>query len=292
MKIETFLCRFMIMHPPTMASHFHTNGTPLKLNRVIGKGTHGTVYSAYHLLMERQVAVKRVRDTPSARHEIRALEELQGCTHIVKYLDTLAEDDSNHLLIVMELCNGTNGEDVIAAVRNGARFSEKTIRCMSGGMMHALLQCHEIGLLYGDIKPSNVIFTPPASEPVMIDFGCSRYGSDFTGCVGTPLYFAPEKFYSKFGLASDTWSLGVLMYMLVAGHHPFVHVPHYDSFQGDIVDLQAEIECTRLSFHHPHWDHISKDMKDLLSHMLQKDPSKRIPIEYAVTHKWFSSANL
>lgn len=261
--------------------------SPVILKRVIGKGSHGTVYSGYHTRLDKLVAVKLVRDNYSSRAEIEALNDLQECQHVVRYMDTYGDDETDQLSIVMELCLGKTGSAWIERVREGKPITEKQIRHMAQGMANVILHCHERGILYGDIKPENVIFTPH-QEAIMVDFGCARYGERFGMPLGTPLYFAPEKFTYDYGLASDTWSLGLIMYMLICGHHPFVHLP---SPNGGLVELQAEIECTRLTFHHPNWDMVTDSMKDMLAGMLQKDPAKRTPMEYVISHKWWC-ANL
>ena len=264
---------------------------PLVFDKVIGKGTHGVVYAGYHKQLERIVAIKKVRDTLSSRHEVSAIQQVQGCANVVKYYSTYIDKEDDSLLMVMELCDGTPTDKIVANVRQGNRLSEHTVRTVAQGVANALLHCHERQLLYGDMKPSNII-CGLNGEAKLIDFGCTRKGLAYTSPLGTPLYFAPEKFSHDFGLPSDVWSFGIVLYMLVAGHHPFVHTPHYGKkLLSGLDELHSDIEATALTFHHPHWDGISDSLKDLIACTLRKDARKRMAIEYVVAHDWWS-ANL
>jgi serine/threonine protein kinase len=263
---------------------------PVVLQRVIGKGSHGIVYQGRYAHREKLVAVKKVRDTPSSRHELDALQILQEAPHIVQYIDACKDRDGD-LLLIMELCAGVSAQELVERVRGGEdRMTERELRRFAQGMVMALLHCHEREYLFGDVKPQNVMVSADG-EATMIDLGCVRNGLAFERPLGTPLFFAPEKFQHTFGLKSDVWSLGVVLYMLVAGHHPYVHMPHYEkNMRAGMADLQAEIEATPLTFHHPHWDDMSKELQDLLRKMLEKDAHQRTSIEYAATHSWWSKS--
>lgn len=261
---------------------------PIQLKHVIGRGSHGTVYLGYHRNWQKMVAVKKIKDGLKARQEAATLEEMQDCSYVVRYFNNYPDEDGN-LLIVMQHLEGPTASTVIDEVSNGMFIPESTIQRLAEGMGFTILHCHERGMMYGDIKPSNMIMRPTNGEITMIDVGAVRHGYNFTRPVGTPLFFAPEKFMMDYGHASDVWSMGVVLYMLVCGHHPFIHMAYYRNNNSSVLELQTEIDSTQLTFHHPNWDNMSDHFKDLLSKMLIKDPQKRITIDDALAHKWWVS---
>lgn len=257
----------------------------LQLKHVIGRGAHGTVHLAHHNLLRKPVAVKLVPDNTQSQTEALMLIQMQSFPHMVRYLEH-GSNGKGMLYIVMDMCNGITVGDLIHHVRHGSIvLTEKQVRILSECIAYTLLHCHEAGMMYGDVKPDNMIFTDDQNL-VMIDTGSVRYGDNFERPLGTPLFFAPEKFAHDYGRASDVWSMGVVMYMLVCGHHPFVHTPMRKDYYG-LVELNIELEATPLAFHHPHWDHVSDDMKDMLRKILRKDKHRRLTIEEALTHRWW-----
>ena len=100
--------------------------------------------------------------------------------------------------------------------------------------------CHERDICYCDIKPANFIL--PSSVPGLdgegnvteyvkvIDFGSCEHvpKNGLRGEKGTPLYMAPEVQNSRYGVESDVWSTGVLMYYLISGEIPFIGKPSKD----------------------------------------------------------------
>ena len=97
-----------------------------------------------------------------------------------------------------------------------------------------------------------------------------------TTLAGTPYFIAPEVLRGFYGKECDIWSLGVLLYLLLSGDYPF----DGDSRQ-EVFD---KIKDGRFEFSNDIWSTISSDAKHLISHMLQKDPKKRISAEEALFH--------
>jgi len=90
---------------------------------------------------------------------------------------------------------------------------------------------------------------------------------------------APEVFQHHYGLQSDLWSLGVLLYTLVCGYLPF---------QADSeAVLQRKVLKGDYHFNHDEFGAISEECKDLISKMLVVDPKKRITGQQALHHPWF-----
>jgi calcium/calmodulin-dependent protein kinase I len=116
------------------------------------------------------------------------------------------------------------------------------------------------------------------------DFGFARHVKE--GCVtacGTPGYVAPEVISGKiYNVRCDTWSLGVLMYILLCGYPPF--------YAKNRTDLFKSIRKARYHFDSPYWDAISDSAKDLISKLLVVDPKQRYSAEQTLQHPWIQGS--
>lgn len=265
----------------------------ITIQQVIGKGTYGTVYSGYHSKLKIPVALKKMQDTCSSRREIKMLQEMQPCQHVVRMYDSFVDDDGD-MMVVMELVAGDDGGRCVGQVQQGKLLGERAVRNMSICLAEALLYCHDHGFIYGDVKPQNVLFLPD-NRAKLIDFGCCRKGDAFKWFFGTPAFAAPEKFRLDFGYPSDTWGLGIIMYMLVTGQHPYVDLQLYEN---DVLhrygwnDIRKDVDITDLVFDHPGGIGMSDDLKDLLHGLLEKDPCKRMLLRDALAHPWWHTKHI
>lgn len=252
---------------------------PYVLTDLIGRGTHGRVYRGFHAVTEQKVAVKITPKTISSDKEVEMIQHVQNCRHVVKYVEHFELE--NDYAIVMEEIVGFDGTYMKDLAKHGIYLTEKEIRVIAKSLCEMIYDCHKRTILYGDMKPGNYMFVPPNTVK-MIDFGCTRKGVHFRIPLGTPFYFSPQKFHKSYGLQSDVWSLGVLLYELTCGHHPFAH-------QCDTKDmLFQQILSTKLTFHHPHWDSMTASMQDLIQKMLDKDEETRITAEEILQHPWWT----
>jgi serine/threonine protein kinase len=116
------------------------------------------------------------------------------------------------------------------------------------------------------------------------DFGLSiRLNGMPNGCatdvVGTPKYMAPQAIKGEpYGYEVDVWGLGVLLYELLSGTHPFEH--------EDEKQQNALITSGRWNFHHPNWKDVSEEARELVSIMLVVEPKQRATLETINTHPW------
>ncbi|MEV0149302.1 MULTISPECIES: serine/threonine-protein kinase [unclassified Nonomuraea] len=200
----------------------------------LGSGGMGTVWRAYDLALQREVALKEVRpsdspdpDSSRARmmrervlREARALARLDhpNVVTIHHIVDTPA---LAHPWIVMELVRGRSLADRLAQ----GPMTPAEAAWLGRGILAALGTAHEAGICHRDVKPANVLLRPDGS-PVLTDFGIAAMldspGLTASGdVVGSPEYIAPERLRGYEGdPASDLWSLGMLLYVAVEGRHP------------------------------------------------------------------------
>jgi len=85
--------------------------------------------------------------------------------------------------------------------------------------------------------------------------------------VGTPFYVAPEVLRANYGSACDIWSLGIILYVFLCGYPPFAG--------DDKKVIYKNILTQPLSFDPKEWESISDEAKDLVQHLLERDPARR-----------------
>ena len=235
------------------------------------------------MLLERECAIKRMNSSRIAAKEARVLKYIyKKCPNAVEFIDHIVYEDRHYIL--MEYVHGINRRHLLDLTHRGIFMTEEEVARIVYQIARTLEYLHDHEYVYGDVKPDNFIYVPPKSV-CMIDFGCTRDGPALFTPVGTPIFFAPEKFQWNFGYASDIWALGIMMYLLLSGIHPFAH--QYRN-KMDRYMLEHEICNNPLVFAHSKWDDVSKEAQDLLYCMLVKDPMKRITAKELLTHPWFS----
>ena len=193
---------------------------------VIGGGQFGTVYRALDPTLQIHVALKIIRPRAGGAFNYeRALQEARSLAKIshqsvVRVFG--AERIGNEVGISMEL---VEGKTLDAIVRERGPLGAREAAVIGLDLCRALATVHGAGLLHGDIKAHNVM-RADGGRTVLMDFGAGRElndvpataGSDF---AGTPIYLAPEVFAGANRTpASEIYSLGVLLYFLVAGSYP------------------------------------------------------------------------
>lgn len=207
-----------------------------ELQTRLGGGGMGTVWRARDLLLHRAVAVKEVRpadpdlaeyDPDSARmlrervlREARALARVQH-PNVVTIHHIVDGGPGTYPWIVMELVEGGSLADRLA---RGPMAPAEAAR-IGRGVLDALRAAHAAGVQHRDVKPANVLLRTDG-RPVLTDFGIAavREATALTATgsiIGTPDYMAPERVTGgDGGPAADLWSLAMMLYVAVEGHHP------------------------------------------------------------------------
>lgn len=255
---------------------------------MIGIGSFGKV----RLFRDKQCigmhhAIKTIKKNFFNHHSIesimREVDILRKLDHpnIVKYFETY--EDDYYLHIVMEYIPGDNLFKMITN-NHYFNFSEKDIQLIVSCLLKAVLFLHHNGIVHRDIKPDNILFSVPGKygSLKLIDFGLSipKNAKKEKYRVGTPYYMAPEMIIGKYFFASDMWSIGVILFVMITGQQPFkgrdqAHVFERISegnYDKRLLDRQ---KC-------------SSELKDLIKRTLVVDPKKRISVESAINYPWFS----
>ena len=207
-----------------------------EFKKCLGKGGFGDVWLAVELATGKRVAVKKMSLENQSRamveQEVSALRRCGIHPNVGTLLEVLwvkpdAENRSTEAYLVLELATG--GGMFERLVSEGA-YTEKLASAMMQQVARAIYHLHSRGIIHRDIKPENIVFetAEPGSGVQVIDFGTAVILEEENakvvagGRIGTWSYWAPEMLNRvPYDHAVDMWSLGVLMYILLVGFHPF-----------------------------------------------------------------------
>ncbi|MCI0375974.1 MAG: serine/threonine protein kinase, partial [Gemmataceae bacterium] len=201
-----------------------------EIQGVLGKGGMGEVYLAYDTVLLRTVALKAPRlaeDAPVQRE--RFLREARAAAALhhpnICPLHDVGEADGQVFLTMAHI----DGAPLSTVIRTqGAMDPDRAVTLIHKVAL-AMHHAHERGLLHRDLKPGNILLTK-SGEPSVTDFGLAfRFDADTSNrltetglVVGTPTYMPPEQVNGQaLGPTADVYSLGVVMYELLAGKPPF-----------------------------------------------------------------------
>ncbi|MBW2730766.1 MAG: protein kinase [Deltaproteobacteria bacterium] len=206
------------------------------LGHLAGQGGMGAVYEAENLRIGRRVALKVIHQDLHAdpKMRVRLFREVQATSRIhhpnVVEIYDYGEDPQLGAYLVMEFLEG---QSLGAVLRERGRLPVDFILRVITQLLSALAATHATGLIHRDIKPSNIRILPNGVAKVL-DFGLvkafeHKHGDEFstitTGGIafGTPWYMSPEQAsFTALDPRSDIYSLGIVLYELLAGRPPFV----------------------------------------------------------------------
>ncbi|MGE5208964.1 MAG: protein kinase domain-containing protein [Alphaproteobacteria bacterium] len=198
----------------------------------IGRGGMGVVYRAVQHGSQRQVAVKMIlaeqAATPGMLERFRAEAEAIASLdhpHILPIYET--GDIEGTPFYSMRLASGGTLRECVADFKAQSRRAAKLMATIARAVHHA----HERGILHRDLKPGNILLDGKERTPFVSDFGLAKWlGRNnrltlVTSALGTPHYIAPEQAggeSKQLTPAADVYSLGAILYELLAGRPPFV----------------------------------------------------------------------
>ncbi len=237
-------------------------GERYELGAMIGTGGMADVYLAQDVRLNRQVAIKILRSDlardPSfvTRFNKEAL-SVAALNHpgIVSVYDSGKEDSPSGAMpyIVMEYVEGKTLREI---VNKGERFALNRAVEIAEGILIALQYSHKNGIIHRDIKPGNIMITDNGDVKVM-DFGIARALAD-TGTtmtstwniIGTAQYLSPEQATgTQADARSDLYSVGCLLYELLAGRPPFtgdtpvaIAYQHVSASLTPITEIQESLD--------------------------------------------------
>ncbi len=256
---------------------------PYRLGELIGEGGMGSVYLADRTdeTFEMSVAIKVVRGGLDStrvierfREERRILATLDH-PNIARILDGGTTDDGLPYL-VMEYIRGVSLDHYCADENVDLRARVRLFRLICGGVDHA----HRQLVVHRDLKPANVLVTPEG-VPKLLDFGIAKIlevASDSGGLTQslfrpmTPHYASPEQIRGEpVSTATDVHALGILLYELLTGRHPFssqATTPR--ELEEAVLNRDPNTPSTVVSR-----QGLAGDLDNIVMKALAKDPERR-----------------
>lgn len=282
----------------------HLAPTPQRLERLLSKQTLEELYEVEEQPFARgkYATVRRCRERTSGRqwaakflrkrrraqelrvealHEVAVLDAAANCSRLVSLHQVF--ETNTEMVLVLELAPGGElqmvlDKDEIPEERQVARLLKQ--------ILHGIAFLHSLNVAHLDIKPQNLVLTGefPDCDVKLCDFGISRYishGADIREILGTPDYVAPEVLnYEPISLATDMWSVGVLLYVLLTGCSPFGGDTKQETF--------CNISRCRLDFPDDLFEDVSEEARDLMRKLMVKDPNERLTVTECLQHPWFA----
>jgi WD40 repeat protein len=248
----------------------------------LGRGGMGIVFKAHHLGLNRSVALKMVLAgpflTPVARsrlrREARAVARLQH-PNIVQVYDVGEQD--GRPFFSMELVEG----GTLARRFGGRACPPRESAHLVELLARAIHYAHANGVLHRDLKPGNVLLTEDGT-PKVCDFGLAKdlveplEAMTQTGAlIGTPAYMAPEQAVGRgeaIGPGVDVYSLGAILYELLAGRPPFQAATPFDTLVRVVHEEPPSLALPAGRGMRPT---LPRDLATICLKCLEKSPSRR-----------------
>lgn len=262
--------------------HF-TDGYEIKED--IGMGSYSVCKRCVHKATDAEYAVKVIdKSKRDPSEEIEILLRYGQHPNIITLKDVY--DDGKCVYLVMELMRG--GELLDRILRQRC-FSEREASDVLSTIAKTMDYLHSQGVVHRDLKPSNILYMDESGNPESIricDFGFAKQLRAENGLLMTPCYtanfVAPEVLKRQgYDAACDIWSLGILLYTMLAGFTPFANGP--DDTPEEIL---ARIGSGKYALSGGNWDSISDAAKDVVSKMLHVDPHQRLTAVQVLKHPW------
>jgi len=275
-------------------SHIGADDTDLKegqqvgdyiIQKKIGEGGFGTVFSGEHPLIGKMVAIKVLNRQYSSQPEMvsrfvaeaRAVNQIRH-RHIIDIFGFGQLEDGRHYYI-MELLDGMPMDEYLDDC--GQLPMEQAIPILRS-VARALDAAHSKGIAHRDLKPENIFLVNDSDEgmyPKLLDFGIAKLLSSDnpaehktrTGApMGTPHYMSPEQCRGRdVDHRTDIYAFGVVTYVMLTGELPFDGEDYMDILLAQISD-----EAAPPSTHAPH---LPQSVDAGIGWMLRKDPGERPP---------------
>lgn len=247
--------------------------------KLLGEGAMGRVYLAEDPVLDRLVALKIIaiknHNDDETMHEYIKRFNLEAkasarLNHpsIVTIYD--AGEDDGDPWIAFEFVKGMRLDQYLRAQK---QLSFDNIRTIITQLASALEYAHDMGIIHRDIKPQNILIDERTSIAKLADFGVAK--APWTGLtqegssVGSPGYMSPEQIDgSKIDTRSDLFSLGIVLYELITGKHPFIKESIPSTFFATVNGHYQPITELR--------QNIPDEFTTLTTRLLQADREKRI----------------
>ncbi|XP_004603531.1 ribosomal protein S6 kinase alpha-1 [Sorex araneus] len=257
------------------------------VKETIGVGSYSVCKRCVHKATNTEYAVKVIdKSKRDPSEEIEILLRYGQHPNIITLKDVY--DDGKHVYLVTELMRG--GE-LLDKILRQKFFSEREASCVLYTISKTVEYLHSQGVVHRDLKPSNILYVDESGNPECLricDFGFAKQLRAENGLLMTPCYtanfVAPEVLKRQgYDEGCDIWSLGILLYTMLAGYTPFANGP-----SDTPEEILTRIGSGKFTLCGGNWNTISETAKDLVSKMLHVDPHQRLTAKQVLQHPWIT----
>ena len=254
---------------------------PYEIIDLLKEGSSSKIYLAKSKITNEYVSIKAISKSPLKNN-------LEVLLLITKQIETLKILKHRNIVTLYEIYESKknfyliteyiSGKDLIEKIIRKKRFDEEQAKKIFFQLLDALTYMHKMSICHRNLRTEHILFDKN-NRPKIVGFGYSSfYESNKTieGAYGSLCYACPEIIdempYNP--ELADVWSLGVILYVLTCGYLPF---SDEDDNKNKILISKGIIDFPR---------EISNKLKDLLRHMLDKNPNKRYTFQKIAKHPW------
>ena len=259
---------------------------PYEIINFIKDGSSSKIYLAKSQYTNENVVIKAINKSSFQKNLddllliTKQIETLKILKH--RNIVTLYEiyESQNYIYLITEYCSG---KDLIDKIVRKKRFSEEEALIIFFQLLDAFTYMHKMNICHRNIRTEHILFDKN-NKPKIVGFGYSSFyekNKKIKGAYGSLLYACPEMIDEKpyNPELADVYSLGVVLYVLICGYLPFCDE---DNNRNKILISEGKIEFPK---------EMSNKLKDLLRHMLDKNPEKRYTFQKIIKHPWIKPYN-
>lgn len=256
-----------------------------RVEHELGRGGMGIVYACHHLHLDQPVALKVMRASPLDEvrtqrllQEARATARLRS-PHVVRLLDADVLPSGEAYLAMERL----EGETLQSWLERRAPLPVELAVRFARQVCEVLVEAEAIGVVHRDLKPANLFVIPSGGAAPMLkvlDFGISKlldesqHGAVVTSTeavLGSPPYMSPEQLLSthQVDCRSDVWSLGVVLFEMLAGQRPFTGATAFEICENIVHGRPCPLAKLAPS--------VPLELSAIVSRCLEKSPDRRYP---------------
>ena len=254
---------------------------PYEIENFIKNGSSSKIYLAKSKYTRENAIIKVINKSRLSQNldELLLIKKQFETLKILKHRNIVSlyeiyETQKNFYLITEYL----SGKSLIEKLVKKKRFTEDEALKIFFQLLDAMTYMHKMNICHRNIRTEHILFDKN-NRPKIIGFGFSTFyetNKNIEGSFGSLCYACPEIINdSPYNPElADVWSLGVILYVLICGYLPF---SDDDDNKNKILIEDAKIDFPK---------EISNKLKDLIRHMLEKNPKKRYTFQKIAKHPW------